>query len=193
MKTKLTIVAIAVLALAACDVDKTRSGDMPSVDVDVSADSGRLPAYDVDWASVDVGTRTETISVPELVIVMEEVDVEVPYMDVDMPNEDGMKSERTVVVEAEVAGQMQELKINKVFAKDRRLVVVSSLEPTNQSLEGKTVRVSDRLVLNAPDLDVQHIIVGEKPRGDWNSQYIFVENNSALRERVKGAKEIYSR
>lgn len=193
MKTKLIAATIAALALTACDVDKTRSGDLPSVDVDVSADAGRLPSYDVDWADVDVGTRTETVTVPKLVVVMEEMEVEVPYMDVDMPDEDGDKTERTIVVEAEVEGQMQELKINKIFAKERRLVVVSSLRSTNQPLEGKRVRVSDRLMLNAPDLDVQHIIVGEKPRGDWNSQYIFVANNSALQERLQGAKEIYSR
>lgn len=193
MKTKLLTVAIALLALSACDVDKTQSGDMPSVDVDVSADSGRLPNYDVDWANVDVGTRTETVTVPTLVVVMEETEVEVPYMDVNLPNEDGMKNKRSIVVEAEIKGQMQELKINKVFAKDRRLVVVSSLEPTDQSLQDQTVRVSDRLVLNAPDLDVQHIIVGKKPLGDWNSQYMFVANQSALRQHLEGATEIYSR
>jgi len=195
MKTKLTTVAVALalLTLAACDVDKTSSGDMPSVDVDVSADSGRLPDYDVDWAEVNVGTRTKTVSVPSVVVVMEEMEVDVPYMDVDMPDEDGMKSERTIVVEAEIKNRMQKLQIDKVFAQNRRLVVVSSLTPTSQSLDDKTVRVSDRVVLNAPDLDIQHIIVGQKPQGEWNKQYTFVPNRSALRERLGDAREIYSR
>ncbi|GAA0855842.1 hypothetical protein [Aliiglaciecola litoralis] len=193
MKIKLITAAVAMIALSGCDVDKTRSGDMPSVDVDVSADAGRLPKYEVEWADVDIGTTTETVEVPEVVVVMEEKQVEVPYMDVNMPDDDSPKSKRTIVVEAEVAGNMHDLQIEKVYAKDRRLFVVSKLKATDKSLEGKTVRVSDRIVINAPDLDLQHFIIGDKPRGDWNNQYTFVANESDLRKRTKGAREIYSR
>lgn len=193
MKFKIAAVAVAVLALSGCEVDKTKSGELPSVDVDVSADSGRLPEYDVDWASVDIGTTTETITVPKVVVVMEEEEVEVPYMDLKMPGEEGEKSKRSIVVAAEIKGNMQELEIEKVYAKDRRLIVVSHLNSTNEPLNGQTVRISDRIVINAPDLDVQHIIVGEKPRGDWNNQYTFVRNESALQPRLEGASEIYSR
>jgi outer membrane murein-binding lipoprotein Lpp len=194
MKFKLAAVAVAVLALSGCEVDKTKSGELPSVDVDVSADAGRLPEYDVDWASVDIGTTTETITVPKVVVVMEEEEVEVPYMDLNMPDEQGKKSKRSIVVEAEIKGNMQQLEIDKVYAKNRRLIVVSHLNSTDEPLEeGQTVRISDRIVINAPDLDVQHIIVGEKPRGDWNNQYTFVRNESALQARLEGASEIYSR
>jgi len=193
MKFKIAAVTIAVLALTGCEVDKTKSGELPSVDVDVSADAGRLPEYDVDWASVDIGTTTETITVPKVVVVMEEEEVEVPYMDLEMPGEENKKSKRSIVVAAEIKDNMQELEIEKVYAKDRRLIVVSHLNSTGEPLEGQTVRISDRIVINAPDLDVQHIIVGEKPRGDWNNQYTFVRNESALQPRLEGASEIYSR
>ena len=44
-----TILAFAMtsaLALTACNVDKTQEGELP--DVDVSAEGGELPAYDVE-------------------------------------------------------------------------------------------------------------------------------------------------
>jgi hypothetical protein len=193
MKTKLVIGVLTALALTGCDVDKTRSGDLPEVDVDVSAESGRLPNYDVDWANVDIGTTTETVMVPNVVVAMEETEVEVPYMDVNLPNESENKSERNIVVEVEIKDKMQHIEIERVFATDRRLIVVSRLKDGNEPLQDQTVRVSDRIVLNAPDLDVQHIIMGKKPVGDWNNQYIFVANESALRARLNGATEIYSR
>jgi hypothetical protein len=59
------------LALSACDVDQTEEGDMP----DVTVEEGNLPEYEVDAAEVDVGT--------------EEVTVEVPDVDVTMPEDDG--------------------------------------------------------------------------------------------------------
>ena len=61
----------AALALSACEVSQTEEGDMP----DVTVEEGDLPAYDVEPADVSVGT--------------EEVTVEVPDVDVDMPEEDG--------------------------------------------------------------------------------------------------------
>jgi len=59
------------LALSACGVDQTQEGDMP----DVTVEGGQLPAYDVDMAEVDVGS--------------EEVTVDVPTVDVNMPEDDG--------------------------------------------------------------------------------------------------------
>lgn len=59
------------LALAACDVDQTQEGELP--DVDVTAEGGQLPAYDVESPEVSVDTK--------------KVEVEVPDVDVEMPNE----------------------------------------------------------------------------------------------------------
>lgn len=59
------------LAVAACDVDQTKEGEMPEVDVNVSG--GELPEYNVEGPTVDVGTENKTI--------------EVPTVDVDIPDE----------------------------------------------------------------------------------------------------------
>jgi len=60
------------LAFAACDVDQTKEGEMPDVDVNVSG--GQLPEYNVEGPSVNVGTENKT--------------VQVPTVDVDPPKDD---------------------------------------------------------------------------------------------------------
>ncbi len=60
------------LAFAACNVDQTKEGEMP--DVDVNASGGQLPEFDVEGPSVNVGSENRT--------------VEVPTVDIDPPKED---------------------------------------------------------------------------------------------------------
>lgn len=60
--------------LSSCDVDKTAAGELPDVDVDVSAEAGKLPEYEVRGPDVQTGTKT--------------IEVEVPTVDVDIPEED---------------------------------------------------------------------------------------------------------
>lgn len=60
------------LAFAACDVDQTKKGEMP--DVDVNASGGQLPEYNVEGPSVNVGTENKTVQVPT-------VDVDPPKSD----------------------------------------------------------------------------------------------------------------
>ena len=60
-KLNLLFLVALIFSIASCDVKKTEDGELPTVDVNVDATSGELPSYDVDWASVDVKTRTETI------------------------------------------------------------------------------------------------------------------------------------
>ncbi len=55
------------------EVVKTDDGEMPSIDVD--AEGGELPEFDVETADVEVGTK--------------EVTMEVPDIDVEMPEDDG--------------------------------------------------------------------------------------------------------
>jgi uncharacterized lipoprotein len=74
-----------VLTLSACNVEKTQEGEMP--DVDVSAEGGQLPAYDVETADVDVGTQPATVTVPDVDVSTEEKTVSVPDVDVNMPHE----------------------------------------------------------------------------------------------------------
>ncbi len=66
------IIAASCLVLAACDVDQTKEGEMP--DVDVNASGGQLPEYNVEGPSVNVGTENKT--------------VQVPTVDVDPPKDD---------------------------------------------------------------------------------------------------------
>lgn len=66
------LIGASFFAFAACDVDQTKEGEMP--DVDVNATGGQLPEYNVEGPSVNVGTENKT--------------VEVPTVDVDPPKED---------------------------------------------------------------------------------------------------------
>ncbi|PHN07294.1 hypothetical protein [Flavilitoribacter nigricans] len=186
----LSILCIGFLGMVSCDVDQTREGEMPEVDVDV--EEGQLPAYDVDWADVDISTTTKTVKVPKVTVTMVEKEVEVPVIDVNMPD-DGEKEERTLIVEAEVAETAHDLEIVEVYAAENRLYVISELTPTDQDLQDETVRVSDRVVVNAPeDLDVRYYIVGSKPVGDHNNQYNYIQSRSSIADKLKNGKKIYS-
>jgi len=59
---------VAALGLSACDVEQTEEGSMP--DVDVSAEGGNMPEYDVETADVDVGTKEKTVTVPDVDVTM---------------------------------------------------------------------------------------------------------------------------
>jgi len=183
--------------MTSCDVDQTRKGDLPSVDVDldVDAEEGRLPAFDVDWADIDVRTTTKTVEVPKLVVVMEEEEIEVPVIDVDMPEEDGvLKIERNITVQTEVTGMAGELDIEEIYATDNVLYVISRLDRTEDNIGDQKMRISDQVVLNArDDLDVRHYIIGEKPERDFNNNYMYIRDRSDLNSRLKNGKKIYSR
>lgn len=58
------LLASSALALSGCDVEQTEEGEAP--DVDVEAEGGNLPEYDVDAPDVDVGTEERTITVPDV-------------------------------------------------------------------------------------------------------------------------------
>ena len=53
------------------EVKKTQEGKMPSVNVDMK-DGGNLPKYDVETATVEVSTEKETVKVPKPKVVVEE-------------------------------------------------------------------------------------------------------------------------
>ena len=61
--------AIIAFPLASCDVDKVEDGEMPEVKVEGEA---KLPKYDVEGPKVTVGKK----------------EVEVPTIDVDLPEEE---------------------------------------------------------------------------------------------------------
>jgi hypothetical protein len=119
--TTITILTVVVIILAVTllyDFEVTSSGELPETDVDVTADSGNLPEYemrkteegelpdvdvsgdvsggqmpevDVESPDVEVGTNEKTVTYPDVdVSVDEEQDeVTVPTVDVDLPDNDG--------------------------------------------------------------------------------------------------------
>lgn len=194
-KLLLSVLALSLLVMTSCDVDQKKEAKLPEVDVDVDLDGkkGQLPSFDVNWADVNVGTTTKTVKVPKVVVVMEEVEVEVPYVDVDMPNDSefGEKEERTILVEAEVEGVEHELDIEKIYANKNNLVVVSTLEKGETSLGDKKLRISDQVTLNAPDLNVRHYIVGERPNRMYNRSYRYFSTMDEVEQQLKGYTVIY--
>ena len=63
------LLGVSFLAIVACDVDQTKEGKLP--DVDVNTSGGQLPEFNVQGPEVNVGTENKTIEVPT-------VDVKVP-------------------------------------------------------------------------------------------------------------------
>jgi len=51
----------AFLSTSACDVDQTKEGKLP--EVEVNASGGQMPEFDVDAPTVNVGTEKKTIEV----------------------------------------------------------------------------------------------------------------------------------
>jgi len=192
MKITYYLMLAAAAFLMSCNVEKTESGEAPELDVDVQTQSGELPEYDVNWANVSVGERTKTVKVPKVVVVMEEKEVEVPYLDFNIPNADRESEERTVKVEAEVSEFMHELEIEKVYAVGNKLVVVSELEKENEPLQENRVRVSDQIIVNAPDnLMVRHYIMGDRPEGGFNMDYIYITDENEIKEDIGNATVIF--
>jgi hypothetical protein len=56
------LVGAGCFALAACDVDQTKEGELP--EVEVNASGGQLPEFEVEGPTVNVGTENKTIQVP---------------------------------------------------------------------------------------------------------------------------------
>lgn len=94
VKSTVLVAALgAVLSLSACNVEKTQEGELP--EVDVNAQSGQLPEYEVETADVDVGTQPATVEVPNVDVDVNtrEATIPVPDVDVDMPEENDAAEE----------------------------------------------------------------------------------------------------
>ncbi|MBH9537163.1 hypothetical protein [Novosphingopyxis sp. YJ-S2-01] len=83
MTKSLPLISVAALglSLAACSVDKTEEGEAPELNVE--ADAGQLPEYDVDTADVNVGTETTEVAVPEVDVTTDKEKVTVPDINVE--------------------------------------------------------------------------------------------------------------
>ena len=65
----IAVLGASCFAISACDVDQTQEGELP--EVDVNASGGQLPEYNVTGPEVNVGMENKTVQVPD-------VDVDVP-------------------------------------------------------------------------------------------------------------------
>lgn len=90
---KASITAMFLASMAGCEVEKTQEGDMPSV----SVDGGQMPEYEVqktqegEMPDVDIegGQMPEyNVKTPDVDVEMEPKVVEVPTVDVEMPEDD---------------------------------------------------------------------------------------------------------
>lgn len=85
-RTVLVILAIAALVLLVLlatgilNVNQTQEAKLP--DVDVSAEGGQAPAFDVDAKEVVVGTTETNVSVPDVDVDSKETTVDVPTVGV---------------------------------------------------------------------------------------------------------------
>lgn len=75
------LAAIAAYALGLFSVDQTREGAFPSVEM--KAEGGALPSFDVDTADVNVETKDATVEVPTVEVNTKKTTVEVPTVTVD--------------------------------------------------------------------------------------------------------------
>lgn len=71
------------IALGGCQAEQTQEGELP--DVDVAVEGGQLPEYEVETADVEVGTREETVTVPDIDVTMPD---EQPEQQEPPPRED---------------------------------------------------------------------------------------------------------
>lgn len=65
MKWKYPLICVCAAFMTACTAEKTEDGEMPDVDVTVS-DSVKLPEYDVNTPTVEVGADTSTVVTPDV-------------------------------------------------------------------------------------------------------------------------------
>lgn len=67
-KAFILLMALMAVLATGCRVRQTEEGKLP--DVDVSAEGGKVPEYDVDAADVDVKTEKREVTVPDVDVTM---------------------------------------------------------------------------------------------------------------------------
>ena len=170
--------SLSLLVSNGCSVEQQEPAEAP--DVDVNVDPGRWPEYKVNWADIDVGTSERTITVPVVRIEKETRQITVPFIDINPPGA-GDTEERVIAIALDVPHVGYELNITEVRASGDDLWVISRLqEPQKPAAQGVT-RVSDRVVIDAPEnLDVRRVVVGARPGGVENEDVRFVESMSQV-------------
>lgn len=84
LKVGLAVAVIAILAVIAAfafgliDINQTKQTKLP----EVSVQGGQAPAFDVNTAKVDVGSKKTDITVPKVEVGTTKTDITVPTVDV---------------------------------------------------------------------------------------------------------------
>ncbi|KRB79847.1 hypothetical protein ASE00_19310 [Sphingomonas sp. Root710] len=76
------LAVIAAFAFGLIDINQTKEMKAP----EVSVQGGQAPAFDVDTAKVDVGTKQTDITVPKVEVGTTKEDIKVPTVDVQKAN-----------------------------------------------------------------------------------------------------------
>lgn len=74
----LVVAVIAAFAFGLIDINQTKDAKMP----EVAVQGGQAPAFDVDTAKVNVGTKETSVDVPKVEVGTTKTDVKVPTVDV---------------------------------------------------------------------------------------------------------------
>lgn len=181
------LLILLLVPLTSCQIEREQEGRLPDVDVDV--EPGRLPEYDIQGPDVEVGVTKRTVTVPKVIVVQEEETVEVPYIDVDVPGAE--RKERTITTEVEVPSAGYNLDIQGIYAVNNELWVVSQLEEENPNAPQAAVRVSDRVVINAPDTPIRHYVIGEGRKSSFNEQYTFIDSRQQIASQLESGQQLY--
>lgn len=184
--------SLSLAVLIGCAVDQTQGARAPDVDVEV--DPGRWPQYKVIWADVDVGTSERTITIPVVRVEKETRQITVPFIDINPP---GARSrhQQAIAIDVDVPHAGYELQIAEVRASGDDLWVIGRLRETATPAVQVVTRLSDRVVINAPeDLDIRRVVIGERPGGADNEQLRFIESVDDLEQVIPdGARVLYHR
>ena len=76
------VAIIAAFAFGLIDINQTKETKLP----EVSVQGGQAPAFDVDTAKVDVGTKNATVELPKVDVDTTKEQIELPTVDVKKAN-----------------------------------------------------------------------------------------------------------
>ncbi|EAZ94259.1 hypothetical protein [Crocosphaera chwakensis] len=172
-------------SLVSCQVEQEQQGQLP----DVNVEPGQLPEYDIQGPDVNVGLTEKTVVVPKVVVVQDKETVQVPYVDVNVPGAEN--EERTITTEVEVPSGGYDIEIQGVYAVDNELWVISQLTEENPNAPEAEVRISDRIVMNAPSMPVRQFVIGNSPSNSYNEQYTFIDSREEIASQLNSGKELY--
>lgn len=75
----LVILVIAAFAFGMVDINQTKDAKLP----EVAVQGGQAPAFDVDTAKVNIGTKETNVDVPKVEVGTTKAEVDLPTVDVD--------------------------------------------------------------------------------------------------------------